>query len=181
MLTNCYTDEMISYPMIFNISKRRFILNFTRTHIKYLFRNRIDRHELDIIVITMSCDAAYEISRFPVFRSLLLNVIHPLLTIVFHISNLFGTFHESWHYVSDDLIKDRIVNEDMKFNDNDISSKKIKNLELDILTNIYFYTNRWTRFIIRCTNDFALRDILYRVPYEEYCINCKRYFFQIIL
>lgn len=27
----------------------------------------------------------------------------------------------------------------MKFNDNDISSKKIKNLELDILTNIYFY------------------------------------------
>lgn len=100
----------------------------------------------------------------------------------------------SWvlNYVLGDLIKNRIINdnehyqresnEDMKFNDNDIvrliSSKKLNELNTNILTNIYFYTiERDISFIIRRTNDFALRDISYTVPYEEYCINYKRYFF----
>lgn len=96
------------------------------------------------------------------------------------------------NYVLGDLIKNRIINdneryqresnEDMKFNDNDIvrliSSKKLNELNTNILTNIYFYTiERDISFIIRRTNDFALRDISYIVPYEEYCINYKRYFF----
>lgn len=54
----------------------------------------------------------------------------------------------------------------MKFNDNDIvrliSSKKLNELNTNILTNIYFYTiERDISFIIRRTNDFALRDISY--------------------
>lgn len=82
------------------------------------------------------------------------------------------------------MITNVASNEDMKFNDNDIvrliSSKKLN--ELNILTNIWFYTiGRDISFIIRRTNDFALRDISYTVLYEKYYINCKRYFFQSIL
>lgn len=80
------------------------------------------------------------------------------------------------NYVLGDLIKNRIINdneryqresnEDMKFNDNDIvrliSSKKLNELNTNILTNIYFYTiERDISFIIRRTNDFGLRDISY--------------------
>lgn len=82
------------------------------------------------------------------------------------------------------MITNVASNEDMKFNDNDIvrliSSKKLN--ELNILTNIWFYTiGQDISFIIRRTNDFALRDISYTVLYEKYYINCKRYFFQSIL